>query len=116
MEKSQMLTLMAEEGALIIQAHPFREARYIDHIRLFPRHVHGVETFNANRTEHENLMAELYAKQYGLIPFAGSDNHIASRQALLGGMCSQTPILDEADFIRQVKGGEMTPFHRSLLE
>ena len=39
MKKTAELTLMASEGALIIQAHPFREATYIDHIRLFPRFV-----------------------------------------------------------------------------
>ena len=112
LKKSQMLTLMAEAGALIIQAHPFREASYIDHLRLFPRHVHGVEVYNAHRTEFENAMANHYAKSYGLIPFAGSDNHIAGGQALLGGMRSDTPILNEADFVRRVKSGELTPFQR----
>ncbi|MBQ8357709.1 MAG: histidinol phosphatase [Clostridia bacterium] len=111
MKKSQMLTFMAEEGAFIVQAHPFRD---IDHIRLFPRHVHGVEIYNAGRTEFENSMAEHYAKHYGLIPFAGSDNHVAEKQASLGGMQSETPILDELDFIRQVKNGEMTPFHHDF--
>ncbi len=112
MEKSKMLTLMAEEGAFIVQAHPFREARYIDHIRLYPRHVHSVEIYNACRTENENAMAKHYAKQYDLIAFAGSDNHSAARQTTLGGMQSETPIFDELDFIKQVKNGEMTPFHK----
>ena len=112
MERSQTLTFMAEEGAFIIQAHPFREARYIDHIRLFPRRVHGVEVCNASRSEFENSMAEHYAKHYGLIPFAGSDNHSAAKQTSLAGMQSQTPITDESDFIQKVKDGEMTPFHR----
>ena len=111
MKKSQMLKFMAEEGAFIVQAHPFREASYIDHVRLFPRHVHGVEIYNANRTKFENSMAELYAKHYGLIPFAGSDNHYASGQTTLGGMQSETPICNVNDFINKVKNGEMTPFH-----
>ena len=93
---------MAEEGAFIIQAHPFLEARYIDHIRLFPRHVHGVEVCNASRSEFENSMAEHYAKHYELIPFAGSDNHSAAKQTSLAGMQSQTPIIDESDFIHKV--------------
>ena len=110
MTKSQMLSLMAEAGALIIQAHPFREAAYIDHIRLFPRSVHGVEIHNACRTEFENSMAELYAKNYGLLSFAGSDNHSAGTQTRLAGMQSEIPIVDEKDFIARVKNGEMTPF------
>ena len=112
MKKSQMLTLMAEHGAFIVQAHPFREASYIDHIRLYPRHVHGVETYNASRTAFENDLAAHYAKQYDLLLFAGSDNHTGAKQAMLGGMQSQVPIANELDFIAQVKSGEMTPFSR----
>ena len=44
MKQSEKLSLFADAGAMIVQAHPFREREYIDHIRLFPRHVHGVET------------------------------------------------------------------------
>ena len=114
MDKREQLTLMAEQGALVIQAHPFRESRHIACIRLFPRHVHGVETYNANRTDFENRMAEEYAKNYGLLPFAGSDNHQGARQKAFGGMKSETPIMDEADFVARVKRGEMIPFSRHL--
>ena len=116
MKKSQMLPFMAEAGALIIQAHPFRESAHIDHIRLFPRCVHGVEVYNACRKDFENAMAEHYAQSYSLIPFAGTDNHKASGKTQLGGMQSETPIVDELDFVRRVKNGEMTPFRRSTVE
>ena len=116
MKKSALLTLLAEHGALIIQAHPFREAAYIDHIRLFPRHVHGVEVYNACRTDFENAMAKQYAESYGLLEFAGSDNHRAGKQQLLGGMQAQTPVLDEQDFVRRVKNGEITLFCRTATE
>ena len=110
MKRSEMLSLMMESGALIIQAHPFREAFYIDHIRLFPRVIHGTEIVNANQSDFANSMADLYAKSYNLIPFAGSDNHSAGRQNKLAGMKSESPIVDEQDFINRVKNGEMTPF------
>ena len=116
LKKTQMLTLMAEAGALIIQAHPFREASYIDHIRLFPRHVHGVEIYNACRTDFENDMAKAYAQSYGLLPFAGSDNHTAGKKMLLGGMQSKTPVIDEQDFVARVKSGDIQPFRRNLEE
>lgn len=113
MKKSQLLPLLMENGALVIQAHPFREADYIDHIRLFPRHVHGVEIFNGSKNQlgFRNEMAEHYAKQYGLIPFAGSDNHSAAERENLGGMQSATPVTDEADFVRKVLNSEMEVFH-----
>lgn len=116
MKKTDQLTLMAEHGALIIQAHPFREAVYIDHIRLFPRHVHGIEVFNATRTDFENDMALWYAKQYSLIFFAGTDNHRAGKQPRFGGMQTSTPIKDERDFIDRVLNGQATIFRREIKE
>ena len=110
MKKSELLPFMMEQGALVVHAHPFREACYIDHIRLFPRAVHGVEVYNACRTDFENEMAAQYAKNYGLLPFAGSDNHRGGVQTRFGGMESDAPIVDEADFVRRVKNSEMTPF------
>ena len=116
MPKSQLLPMLMDEGALVIHAHPFREAAYIDHIRLFPRCVHGVEVYNANRTEFENKLAEQYAENYGLLRFAGSDNHAGGRQSLFGGMATETPLLSVADFIARVKNGEATPFFRTKEE
>ena len=106
MKKSQFLPFCMEEGALVIQAHPFREAGYIDHIRLFPRCVQGVEIYNASRPDFENEQAEHYAKTYGLIAVAGSDNHLAAKPRYLGGLEFDTPLESEADFVTRVKGGE----------
>lgn len=110
MEKTEELPFLMENGALVIQAHPFREAHYIDHIRLFPRSVHGVEIINACRTDFENDMAKNYADNYGLLYFAASDNHIGSKLPVLAGMSSDTPLKDEQDFINRVKNGEMGIF------
>jgi predicted metal-dependent phosphoesterase TrpH len=110
MPKSELLSLMLADGALIIQAHPFREASYIDHIRLFPRHVHGVEVFNACRTDFENSLAAEYCKNYNLIPFAGTDNHVGADRARFGGMATDTPIKDVRDFISLVISGKAKPF------
>jgi predicted metal-dependent phosphoesterase TrpH len=112
MKKSEILRLMQEDGALIIHAHPFREAAYIDHIRLFPRHVHGTEVYNANRTEFENRLAEQYAENYGHIRFAGSDNHAGREQGKFGGMATDRKIETVEDFIGQVISGEAKPFKR----
>ena len=67
MTKTEELALMMEEGAFIIQAHPYREAHYIDHIRLFPRSVHGAEVINSNQAWLSNEMAEIYADKYCLL-------------------------------------------------
>ena len=111
MSKKEELSYMMESGALVIQAHPYREAGYIEYIRLFPRSVHGVETMNACRTELENKMADIYADNYNLIKFAGSDNHHGARQVKLAGMCSDIPVISENDFVVKVKNGTMRIFH-----
>ena len=112
--KKEQFRVLSEAGALIVQAHPFREANFIECIRLFPREVHAVESYNASRTDFENRMAEEYARNYAITPFAGSDNHSAAAQKRLGGMAATSPLLDEQDFICRVKNGEMTPFCKLL--
>ena len=110
MKKTDELPLFMSEGALVIQAHPFREAGYIDHIRLFPRCVHGVEIINACRTDFENDMAKEYADNYNLLYFAGSDNHNGSGQPLLAGVSFDTCLKDEFDFITRIKNNKMGIF------
>ena len=116
MSINDKLAFFAECGALVIHAHPFREAGYISHIRLFPRNVQGVEVFNACRNELENKMAKIYAEEYKLIPFAGSDNHHAGAGlSVLGGMCTEDkPIESEREFIDAVLEGRATPFINKL--
>lgn len=110
MPKREELIFMMSEGALVIQAHPFREAKYIDHIRLYPRNVEGVEVINACRTEEENTIAEYYCRHYGLIPFAGTDNHTGGERTSFAGMECEEPASSVDDFIRLVRERKMTPF------
>ena len=111
MKKSEQLQLYKDSGALVIQAHPFFEASYIDHIRLFPRQVHGVEVFNACRKEFTNEMAQHYADAYELLHFAGSDNHRGSDRTVLAGMETEVPVENEQHFVELVLNGQATPFH-----
>ena len=102
MKKSQQLPILMEAGALVIQAHPFREASYIDHIRLFPRHVHGVEVLNSSMPELTNQQAVDYANIYHLLHFAGSDNHTAGDREFLAGMAFDSPLANEQDFVKRI--------------
>jgi len=111
MKKSDELTFLREHGALIIQAHPYREETYIDHIRLFPRHVHGVEIINASRDGFENGLAKHYAKTYELLEFAGSDNHRAADAKALAGVATEEPVMDELDFVQRIKSGSFQIFY-----
>lgn len=78
----QYLALAKESGGYVVQAHPFREAGYIEMIRLMPRDVDAVETVNACRTDFENSMADYYADRYGLTKICGTDNHVGKRERI----------------------------------
>lgn len=71
----QFMQLVYESGGLIVHAHPFRQASYIDTIRLFPYDVDAVEVFNAGNDPKFDERANWYADSYGLVKVAGSDRH-----------------------------------------
>lgn len=120
MKKTDELAFIMAEGAFVIQAHPYREAHYIDHIRLFPRSVHGVEVINSGQPWEANEMPHLYAKQYALLEAAGSDNHWGhgvfeklrekGYRPEIAGMETDVEITCVQDYIRQVKQGTMRIF------
>lgn len=110
MKQSEKLAYLMENGGYVIHAHPFREARYIDHIRLFPKSIHAVEAVNANRTEHENKMARLYAEEYGFPMVAGTDNHVGKGQSVFAGVMTKEPINSESDYIRMIRNREVEIF------
>lgn len=110
MKKSQELALFLSEGALVIQAHPYREASYIDHIRLYPRCVSGVEIINASNSDMTNHLAEVYADAYELPKTAGSDNHKAGRVRRLAGIETEIPFETVSDYKAALLGGETKIF------
>ena len=110
MDKRTELRFIRENGGFVIHAHPFREAGYIDHIRLYPDCVDGVEVRNANRTELENRMARLYAENYGFIMTAGTDNHAGESQRNMAGMEFDFPLNSEHDYIDALKSGKGSIF------
>jgi hypothetical protein len=101
---------IADNGGFIIHAHPFREDHFINHIRLFPRHVHAVEIINACRNSFENEMAHHYADSYGLLHFAGSDNHCAGHLQKLAGVESDETINSVEEFISAAREGKLKVF------
>ena len=101
------------DGALIIHARPFREASYINMIRLFPRNVDGVEIYNACRTDFENARAKEYADNYRLFYSAGTDNHVGLRESL-GGMEFDEKIKNVPDFVQKMKAQKGKIFRMDL--
>lgn len=101
--------LVHASGGFIVHAHPFREADYIDMIRLFPRKIDAVEVLNACRLDSENKYAQQYAKNYNLLTLAGSDNHTGPLDRLYGIQLSRR-LKNIDDMIDAIKCGETEIF------
>lgn len=112
----QYLETASADGALLFQAHPFRGSAYIDAIRLLPRYVAGAEVANANRTDFENRMASDYVREYELMPFAGSDNHLGSRQSRLCGVTLPRKANDAADWCNMIRNRQYMLFDNKQVD
>lgn len=106
MSPRRALAMMHEDGAFIVQAHPFRERNYIDHFQLFPRDIDGVEAINAANAPGENDRAFQFAKMFDLPVTSGSDSHHVN---LLYGGGVEAPRRMEApaDYLKWMRSGEL---------
>lgn len=111
MDMRQAIALMHQGGGFVVQAHPFRERDYIDHIQLYPRDVDGVEAVNTSHCgvegERMNERAFAYAAMFDLPVTSGSDSH--SIEKLFGGGIEvskriETPL----DYLSALRAGELT--------
>jgi len=105
--------LVHEHGGFIAHAHPFREADYIDLIRLLPRKVDAVEVVNTCRTDFENTMADQYADNYQLLKIAGSDNHVGVLSSY-GGIEVAHRVRHDRELIDAIEDGNAKLFVISL--
>ena len=64
-------------GGCVVQAHPFRQAHYINTIHLSTGCVDAVEAANAGNERDWDVLAFRYAKKLNLPVTAGSDTHSA---------------------------------------
>ncbi|MGN1234907.1 MAG: PHP domain-containing protein [Christensenellaceae bacterium] len=100
-------------GAIAVQAHPFREDWYIDHIRLYPD-CEGVETLNSSRGELCNRLGRFYAESYGKIQTGGSDIHHAA-QKMLSGMAFEERLTSERHLVQLLRAGKGRILHQENL-
>lgn len=104
MDMRSFVRFCKECGVLAVQAHPFREADYIDHIRLYPE-CEGVETLNACRDERCNDLGAYYAKAYKKLAIGGSDIH-HTNQKMLSGMAFEEEIFSLQQLISLLRAGK----------
>ena len=82
--RHEQLEEVHKAGGCVIQAHPFRIRGYMDRIRLGLKYCDGIEVANAGNMPLDDARALLYAREFGLVMTAGSDNHCGSNWPLYG--------------------------------
>ncbi len=91
-------------GGYFVHAHPYREASYINKIRLFPNHVDAVEVINSSHDDlHYDRRAGSFADSHKLPVTAGSDSH--HDRDLRGGMLFDHKLENISDFISAMESG-----------
>lgn len=100
-------------GGMVIQAHPFRSAWYIEVARTYPEYVDGFEIINASHSNpHNGSRDKVYcdelaikmAKERNLPGTAGSDQH--SVHAFGGGVAFPTKLTSIQDYINRILNRE----------
>ena len=95
-------------GAIMVQAHPYRERGYIEKIHLTPDICDGAEIFNAGNPPWQDALAYQYATEHSFLPSAGSDIHRLG-QHYMGGMQFPYRIETIDDYVRAFLSGDGTP-------
>ena len=96
-----------EIGALIVQAHPYRERYYISTPGPLPiSMIDGIEVFNRANKANENQLAEALAQENPhLIRTAGADAHTAE-WATFSGIATKERITDCKKLVEILKSGD----------
>ncbi|MCR5311536.1 MAG: PHP domain-containing protein [Lachnospiraceae bacterium] len=99
-------------GGVIIQAHPYREADYIDSVKTYEKYVDGIEIINAShsnpgdgRRDHciWDEKAIKLALDNNLPGTAGSDQHNVNLMG--GGVAFPTKLKDLKDYTDRILSG-----------
>ena len=108
MSRHELYKTMKEVGAMMIQAHPYRERDYLVDIKLTADVFDGIEIYNAANGDNMNALAYEYAKSLGTRMTAGSDIHYYHDNAM-GGMAFDHKIGSIEEFVSSVMAGEGVP-------
>ena len=108
MTRHELYKTMKDAGAMVIQAHPYRERDYLVDIKLTEGVFDGIEIYNAANGDNMNALAFEYAKGLGTLMSAGSDIHFFHDKPM-GGMAFDHKISSIKEFVSSVMSGEGIP-------
>ncbi len=105
MRVSEFYKLVCESGGAMIQAHPFRQAPYLERIVIYPEYCDGAEVVNTANNFFCNQNAIWYANTFKLFATCGSDCHWVGREDL-GGVYTSRKLQSINDYVSVIKNKE----------
>ncbi len=99
--------VLHSNGALVIQAHPFRQRDYILKPSVLPEEfIDGIEVFNRENLAEDNETARLAAQEHpNWILVSGSDSHRNTSTCRAGIECDER-ITNEKELVSMLKSGK----------
>ncbi|MBQ6419561.1 MAG: PHP domain-containing protein [Clostridia bacterium] len=98
--EKKLYTEAHRAGCLVYQAHPYRRMVH----RCDPRYLDGIEVFNGHTDEERNQKALRWAQSLNKPMTSGSDTHHL-KDAVCGGIGTETPIRTNADLLDVLRSG-----------
>ncbi len=101
------------DGGLVVQAHPFRERRYLSEVYVHPHQCDAFEVANCGNPHEQDRLAYRYAKEHHITMTAGSDIHHVGRtdNGYIYGMEFDTPLNTITDYVTRIKHGSGFSLH-----
>ena len=98
--------LVRSNGGFLAQAHPYRDAPYIQHkLPVEPEYVDAIEVVNRSDNDKTNKKAQLFAEKHQLPIQAGGDSHSTNETA--GGIILKKPADSIFDIIQAIKSKDV---------
>jgi len=100
-------SLVRKSGGYLAQAHPYRDAHYIEHnYPVAPHLIDGVEVCNAMDSFEANAKAFAFAEEHDLPKQAGTDSHMAGGY-LYSGIALREKAESIYDIIEAIRSGDV---------
>ena len=111
MDRLPFFKTIREAGGFIIQAHPFRQRKYISDIRLALDNVDAIEVLNLGDEKVFSRRSYEYAKNLGLPMTAGSDIHSTFHAHGVAGVALDKRVSTIDEIIEEIREGRarLTP-------
>lgn len=105
--RGEQFATVSEAGGCVVQAHPFRQRRYIQTIHLSAGCVHAVEVANAGNERDFDALAYRYAGRLGVPMTAGSDIHMSEfEREDIYGVAFDKKLTSTRDYAERILRGD----------